>query len=87
MFVVCSLETRTLESLPALKSGLSASLKVAGSSESLLPLTTHPLNLGLFEEGGQLSRPHLLKEDEWKESNGRVCTDFPLLINTFWWYP
>ncbi|XP_060100443.1 TOG array regulator of axonemal microtubules protein 2 [Heteronotia binoei] len=64
-------ETRTLESLPTLKSGLSASPKVAGSPESLLPLTIHPLSLGQFEEGGQLSRPHLLKEDEWKKSNGR----------------
>nr|XP_056708916.1 TOG array regulator of axonemal microtubules protein 2 [Euleptes europaea] len=65
-------ETRTLESLPALKNGLSTSLKVAGSLESLLPLTTHSLSPGLIEEGGQISSPHLLKEDDWKESNGRI---------------
>ncbi|XP_048368109.1 TOG array regulator of axonemal microtubules protein 2 [Sphaerodactylus townsendi] len=65
-------ETRKLESLPTLKNGLSTSLKVTGSSESLLPLTTHSLSMGLLEESGQISSSHLLKEDDWKESNGRI---------------
>ncbi|XP_077197488.1 TOG array regulator of axonemal microtubules protein 2 [Paroedura picta] len=65
-------ESRALDSLPPLRSGMLANLKVAGSPESMPPLTTHPLKLGLFEEGGQLPSPLLLKEDEWKQSNGRI---------------
>ncbi|XP_054839018.1 TOG array regulator of axonemal microtubules protein 2 isoform X2 [Eublepharis macularius] len=66
-------ETRMLESsLPAFRRSLSTSLKAAASAEPLLPLTTHSLSLGLLKEGCQLSSTHLVKEDEWKENNGRI---------------
>ncbi|XP_063145699.1 TOG array regulator of axonemal microtubules protein 2 [Candoia aspera] len=58
-------------SQPAFQNGLPAALKVAGGPlESLLPLATSSLSLA--KEGGLLSNPHLLKDDEWKESNGRI---------------
>ncbi|CAM5102400.1 unnamed protein product [Eretmochelys imbricata] len=66
--ILKSLEFRTLEPiLPAPKNGLTSSMKPA---EYLLPLTT--LSLSQAKETGPLSSPHLLKGDDWKESNGRI---------------
>nr|XP_042704462.1 TOG array regulator of axonemal microtubules protein 2 [Chrysemys picta bellii] len=66
--ILKSLEFRTLEPiLPAPKNGLTGSMKPA---EYLLPLTT--LSLSQAKETGPLSSPHLLKGDDWKESNGRI---------------
>ncbi|XP_039386028.1 TOG array regulator of axonemal microtubules protein 2 isoform X4 [Mauremys reevesii] len=66
--ILKSLEFRTLEPiLPAPQNGLTGSMKPA---EYLLPLTT--LSLSQAKETGPLSSPHLLKDDDWKESNGRI---------------
>ncbi|KAH1173399.1 TOG array regulator of axonemal microtubules protein 2 [Mauremys mutica] len=66
--ILKSLEFRTLEPiLPAPQNGLTGSMKPA---EYLLPLTT--LSLSQAKETGPLSSPHLLKGDDWKESNGRI---------------
>ncbi|XP_038252399.1 TOG array regulator of axonemal microtubules protein 2 [Dermochelys coriacea] len=66
--ILKSLEFRTLEPiLPAPKNGLTSSMK---PGEYLLPLTT--LYLSQAKETGPLSSPHLLKGDDWKESNGRI---------------
>ncbi|XP_025024735.1 TOG array regulator of axonemal microtubules protein 2, partial [Python bivittatus] len=65
---------KTLEtgiSEPAFQNGLPVALKVAGGPpESSLPLATSSLILA--KEGGLLLNPPLLKDDEWKESNGRI---------------
>ncbi|XP_034966396.2 TOG array regulator of axonemal microtubules protein 2 [Zootoca vivipara] len=64
-----TLETSAPE--PAFRNGLSAPLKVTGCPlESVLPLTASSPSLA--KEGGQLSSPCLLKDDEWKETNGRI---------------
>ncbi|KAH0622632.1 hypothetical protein JD844_025104 [Phrynosoma platyrhinos] len=74
----CNTEENTFERLEtetsalASRNGLSTALKVTGyPSESSLPFT--PSSLSLTKDGrSQLSIPHLIKDDEWKESNGRV---------------
>ncbi|XP_067421480.1 TOG array regulator of axonemal microtubules protein 2 [Emydura macquarii macquarii] len=66
--ILKALEFRTLEPiLPAPKNGLTGNVKPA---EYLLPLTT--LSLSQAKETGPLLSPHLLKDDDWKESNGRI---------------
>ncbi|XP_070590399.1 TOG array regulator of axonemal microtubules protein 2 isoform X2 [Erythrolamprus reginae] len=64
---------KTLEtglSEPAFQNGFPAPWKVVGGSSTshLLPATS---SLCLAKED-LLSNPHLLKDDEWKESNGRI---------------
>ncbi|XP_042293763.1 TOG array regulator of axonemal microtubules protein 2 isoform X2 [Sceloporus undulatus] len=74
----CNTEENTFENLEtetselASRNGFSTALKVTGSpSESLLPLATSSFSLAK-DGGSQLSVPHLIKDDEWKESNGRI---------------
>lgn len=75
-----SLETGTLD--PAFRNSSATALKVDGSPpDALLPGTTPSPSLG--KEGGQFSSPHLFKDDEWKESNGRVYSKLLLLIREF----
>ncbi|KYO43472.1 protein FAM179A isoform C [Alligator mississippiensis] len=75
-----SIEEKTLKSLEfktsapilaAPKNGLIVGMKPTGyAPEPLLPLTT--LSLGQGKETGHLLGPKLLKDDNWKESNGRI---------------
>ncbi|XP_062980232.1 TOG array regulator of axonemal microtubules protein 2 [Elgaria multicarinata webbii] len=64
-----TLETSTSDS--AFQNGFPADLKVAACPvESLLPLTAPSHSPA--KDGGLLSNPHLLKDDECKGSNGRI---------------
>ncbi|XP_013908148.1 PREDICTED: protein FAM179A [Thamnophis sirtalis] len=73
-----TLETGSSE--PAFQNGFPAPCKVVGGSlASVLPLATSYLCLAKED---LLSNPYLLKDDEWKESNGRVCVCFHLFA--FW---
>ncbi|XP_032072980.1 TOG array regulator of axonemal microtubules protein 2 [Thamnophis elegans] len=63
-----TLETGSSE--PAFQNGFPAPCKVVGGSQaSVLPLATSSLCLAKED---LLSNPYLLKDDEWKESNGRI---------------
>lgn len=72
--------SETGSSEPAFQNGFPAPWKVVGGSlASLLPPATSSLCLAKED---LLSNPYLLKDDEWKESNGRVCVCFHLFA--FW---